>query len=72
MYKSVGKEEVFYNTRSTNIHVFFDAHLPIYKGPVNIYWGVGIGAFQIFNVKKVYVPSWEKTNRKYYAEVEKS
>ena len=28
-----------------------------HKGPVNIYWGVGTGAFQIFSSKKVYVLS---------------
>ena len=33
------------------------------KGPVNIYWGVGTGAFQIFSSKKVYVLSQEVTKK---------
>ena len=35
----------------------FTPKISLIKGPVNIYWGVGTGAFKIFSVKKVYILS---------------
>ena len=52
-YKSHFKNQKKY--RNLDIIIVFDLH-PL-KGPVNIYWGVGTGAFLTFSVKNVYILS---------------